>query len=68
MNDITEIKIEGYLDRKWENSFEGMTIAYAENLTIIQIKLKDQSHLHGILNFIRDLNLKLISVNKLKSD
>jgi len=60
---MTEIKILGYLDPKWENCFEGMAIRYAGNLTILQVEVKDQAHLHGILNLIRDLNLKLISVN-----
>jgi phosphopantothenoylcysteine synthetase/decarboxylase len=57
-----EIKIQEHLDQKWKDRFEGMTIKYDENQTIIEGVLKDQSHLHGILNLIRDLNLKLISV------
>lgn len=57
-----EIKIHEHLDQKWKDRFEGMTIKYHENQTIIEGMLKDQSHLHGILNMIRDLNLKLISV------
>ncbi|MBK0402805.1 hypothetical protein I5M27_07390 [Adhaeribacter sp. BT258] len=65
---LTEIKIQEHLDPKWEDCFEAMTIRYAENMTIVQVKLKDQAHLHGILNLIRDLNLKLISVNTLETD
>jgi hypothetical protein len=34
----------------------------------LQVKLKDQAQLHGILNLIRDLNLKLISVYVAKTD
>jgi ATP/maltotriose-dependent transcriptional regulator MalT len=41
-------------------------IRYAGNLTILQVKLKDQAQLHGILNLIRDLNLKLISLDTLE--
>jgi hypothetical protein len=63
MKDLTEIKIQEHLDPTWENCFEGMTIRYMDNLTILQVKLKDQAQLHGILNLIRDLNLKLISVH-----
>jgi len=58
-----KIIIQGHLDRKWKNSFEGMKISYAEGNTILSGNIKDESHLHGILNFIRDLNIKLISVN-----
>ena len=63
MKGQTEIKIGGLLDPKWKDCFEGMTISYMDNLTIVQVKLKDQAQLHGILNLIRDLNLKLVSVN-----
>ena len=65
MNGLTEIKIQEHLDPRWEDCFEGLTIRYSGNLTILQVKLKDQAQLHGILNLIRDLNLKLISVNTL---
>ena len=57
-----EIKIHEHLDQKWKERFEGMSLKYRENKTIIEVELKDQSHLHGILNMIRDLNLRLISV------
>jgi hypothetical protein len=66
MNGLIEIKIQEHLDPKWEDCFEGLTIRYAGKLTILQVKLKDQAQLHGILNLIRDLNLKLISVNTLE--
>ena len=68
MKGITEIKIQEHLDPTWENCFEGMTIHYSDNLTILQVKLKDQAQLHGILNLIRDLNLNLISVQVAEAD
>jgi hypothetical protein len=68
MKGVTEIKIQGHLDPKWENCFEGMTNHYMDNLTILQVKLKDQAQLHGILNLIRDLNLKLVSVTVAEAD
>jgi len=40
-----------------------MKINYEEGNTILSGNIKDEAHLHGILNFIRDLNIKLISVN-----
>jgi hypothetical protein len=63
MKGKTEIKVEGHLDKKWKSSFEGMEISYAGNNTMLTVYIKDEAHLHGILNRIRDLNLKLISVN-----
>ena len=63
MNRVTIIKIQGVLDTKWNHYFEGAEISYDKNVTILNIKLKDEPHLHGILNQIRGLNLKLISIN-----
>ena len=65
MKGKTEIKIEGYLDKKRMDWFEGMAISYSGNNTILTGDIKDEAHLHGILNQIRDLNLKLISVNQM---
>ena len=66
MKGKTIIKIQGHLDKKWKNSFEGMEISYEGDNTILTGNLKDEAHLHGVLNIIRDLNLKLISVNSME--
>lgn len=58
-----KIKVEGLLDKKWKDWFEGMEIKYEGENTILSGHIKDEAFLHGILNLIRDLNLKLISVN-----
>jgi len=63
MKGKTKITIQGHLDKKWMQSFEGMNISYEGDNTILTGYLKDESHMHGILNIIRDLNIKLISVN-----
>lgn len=63
MNRKTVIKIQGHLDEKWKDCFENVEIVSEGINTIIKVNIKDESHLHGILNLIRDLNLKLISVN-----
>lgn len=63
MKGKTKIALQGHLDRKWKKSFEGMKISYEAGNTILSGNLKDEAHLHGILNIIRDLNLSLISVN-----
>ncbi len=66
MKGKTKIKIQGHLDKKWNNSFEGMEICYEGDNSIITGNIKDEAHLHGVLNQIRDLNLKLISVNSME--
>ena len=58
-----EIIVEGHLDKKWMDWFDGMVISYEGRNTRFLGKIIDESHLHGILNQIRDLNLKLISIN-----
>lgn len=63
MKGITKIEVQGHLDKKWKNWFEGMDIVHKENNTILIGNLIDEASLHGILNLIRDLNLKLVSVN-----
>jgi len=57
------ILIQDHLDEKWKSFFEGIEISYTGNNTILTVEIKDEAHLHGVLNQIRDLNLKLISVN-----
>jgi hypothetical protein len=63
-----EIKVEGRLDIKWNDWFEGMVIGYEGANTILSGNIKDEAHLHGILNQLRDLNLKLISINPGKTE
>jgi hypothetical protein len=63
MKGINTITVQGHLDTKWKDWFEGMVISYKGSNTVLSGSIKDEAHLHGILNQIRDLNLKLISVN-----
>jgi len=61
-----QIRVEGQINSHWSHWFEGMTIEYDGNTTVLAGPVADQSQLHGILQRIRDLNLTLISVNQLK--
>ena len=63
MKSKTKIKIQGHLNSKWKECFEGMEISYEGNNTILTGNLKDEAHMHGVLNRIMDLNLIIISVN-----
>jgi len=66
MRGKTKIIIQGHLDKKWKNRFEGLEIIYEGDNTILSGNLKDEAHMHGVLNIIRDLNLKLISINSVE--
>jgi hypothetical protein len=64
------IEIEGRLDPRWSSWFNGMTIEVEDRdpdlfVTILDGAVPDQASLRGILNKIWDLNLSLISVNRL---
>lgn len=54
------------LGSQWSDWFDGMTISYKEGVTTISGKVVDQAALHGLLIRIRDLGLKLISVNRIE--
>jgi hypothetical protein len=60
-----QITVEGLLDTRWSEWFEGWTVTPQEDgTTILTIPLVDQAALHGVLTKIRDLNLSLLSVQK----
>jgi hypothetical protein len=40
-----------------------MDFSYEGNNTILTGNLKDEAHIHGVLNIIRDYKLILISIN-----
>ncbi len=63
MKDKIIIKIQGHLNETWKDWFDGVEISYEEDTTVLICDNKDQAYVHGFLNKIRDLNLKLISVN-----
>ena len=62
------IRLKERLDENWSIWFEGMTISSEREGTIMSGRISDQAALHGLLIQIRDLNLSLISVERLEPD
>jgi hypothetical protein len=66
---IYKIKLQGHLDTKWSEWFYDMAITHeSDGTTTLCGPLPDQVVLHSVLDRIRDMNLKLISVNQIGSD
>lgn len=61
---VYTIKVEGCLDKKWADWFEGMEMNYEGEATVVRGPVADQAALHGLLSRVRDLNLVLLSVER----
>lgn len=58
--------IKEHLASTWSDWYEGLTVTYTPTgETQLSGCLPDQSALHGLLARIRDLNLTLISMNRI---
>ena len=60
------IKLKGCLDPKWSDWFEQMAISTEGGETTLTGSVADQAALHGLLIRIRDLNLTLLSVERIE--
>jgi hypothetical protein len=61
-----EIRVEGHLDRGWQDWFGGLAIRHeAGGQSVLSGTVEDQVALHGILTRVRDLNLTLVAVTRL---
>lgn len=57
-----EVRVDGVLDDRWSEWFEGLQIQDQDGETILTGTLADQPALHGILDRVRDLGLSIIAV------
>ena len=61
------ILLDGHLAYEWGDWFGGVTVTHSEDGTTLLIcQVIDQAALHGLLRKIRDLNLSLLSVNRIR--
>ena len=64
MPEYYEIVVKGSLDLEWSHWFMELELTPLESgETLLSGRLPDQVALHGILERIRDLNLRLVSVS-----
>jgi hypothetical protein len=60
---LYEIRIEGHLNDRWADWFEGLTLTREDSgATLLTGPVVDQAALHGLLRKVRDLGMPLISV------
>ena len=58
-----EIVVRGRLSSRYECAFDGVTLRPRHGQTTLCADLVDQSQLYGLLNWLRDLGIELVSVN-----
>jgi hypothetical protein len=59
-----DIRVQGHLDPAWADWLEGFTISHLEGeVTLLTGTVTDQAALYGLIAKLRDLGVKLISVN-----
>ncbi len=64
-----QIEIQETLSPDRSEWFEGMEFRVEpEGRTVLRGSVRDQAALHGLLTRLRDLNLTLISVQRIESD
>jgi hypothetical protein len=67
MNSVFEIRLQGHLDDRWAEWFDGMTIIpQPDGTTLLTGPVADQAGLQGLLRRIADLGMTLLSVNTLE--
>ena len=65
---IYEIRVKGHVNGKWTEWFYDLTITLeSDGTTTLYGPLPDQTVLHSVLERIRDMNLRLISVSEVES-
>jgi hypothetical protein len=60
--------VEGELGARYASAFEGMTISAHDGMTEITGSVIDQSHLHGLLERIAGLGLRLRSLTPVDTE
>ena len=67
-NTVYRIVVRGELSDRYAVAFEGMQMQTKDGETILTGEVVDQPHLHGILDRVNSLGLKLLSVQALPEE
>ena len=58
-----QIRVDAHLNDHWVTWFDGLTLTqHNDGTTTLTGLIQDQSHLHGLLDKVRDLGLTLTSI------
>jgi len=64
---LYRLEVQGAIRSEWSRWFGADTVTPAGPNTLIQVRVVDQSDLYGRLRRIHDLNLQLVSVQRLEA-
>jgi hypothetical protein len=56
------IVLRGRLSERFESAFEGMALEPGPNQTVLVGDVRDQAHLYGLLDRLRDFGIDLLAV------
>ena len=56
------IVLRGRLSEHFEAAFEGMAMESGPNQTVLTGDIRDQAHLYGLLDRLRDFGIELLAV------
>jgi len=66
--ELYEIRVAGHLSENFATRFEGLSMRHETEGETVLTGLLDQAALHGVLVKVRNLGLKLISVNHIQKE
>jgi hypothetical protein len=61
--ELFEIRVAGHLSENWASRFDGLSIRQEPEVETVITGMLDQAALQGVFVKIRDLGLRIISVN-----
>ena len=56
------IVLRGRLSERFESAFEGMALEPGPNQTVLVGDVRDQAHMYGLLDQLRDFGIELLAV------
>jgi hypothetical protein len=56
------IAVRGRLTERLGSAFDGLALEPGRELTVLVGEIRDQAHLYGVLDLVRNLGLELVSV------